>query len=166
MVLPWRGFELRKLVEWAQPSAKARYLRFTSAMVQKEMPGVRAAPYLPWPYFEGLSLAEAMHPLSLIATGIYGHDLPPQHGAPLRLVVPWKYGFKSIKSLVRIDFVAERPKTFWNTLAPHEYDFAGNVNPGVAHPRWSQASERVLPGGWDRPTMLYNGYAEQVASLY
>ena len=130
------------------------------------MPGIRAAPYLPWPYFEGLGMAEAMHPLSLIATGIYGHDLPKQHGAPLRLVVPWKYGFKSIKSLVRVDFVAERPKTFWNTLAPHEYDFDGNVDPRVAHPRWSQSSERVLPGGGRAPTLLYNGYAEQVARLY
>lgn len=166
MVVPWTGFPLSDLVRWAEPDSGARYVRFTTAERPKQMPGVREQPWLPWPYFEALTLAEATNPLSLLVTGIYGHELPKQHGAPIRLIAPWKYGFKSIKSVAHIEFLADPPRTFWNALAPHEYDFLGNVRPDIPHPRWSQASERVIGTGERRPTHPYNGYAEQVAHLY
>ncbi|MCY4552832.1 MAG: protein-methionine-sulfoxide reductase catalytic subunit MsrP, partial [Candidatus Poribacteria bacterium] len=123
-------------------------------------------PYLPWPYFEGLTLAEAMNDLTLLTVGIYGHILPPQHGAPIRLIAPWKYGFKSIKSIVSIELTDKKPRTFWNTLAPREYGFEANVNPNVPHPRWSQASERMIGTGERLPTLIYNGYGNAVAHLY
>ncbi len=166
MVVPWTGFPLAKLLRKVEPTADARYLRLVTADRPEEMPGAKAQPWFPWPYYEALSLAEANHPLALLATGIYGHELPKQHGAPIRLVVPWKYGFKSIKSVVRLELMAKRPPTFWNALQPHEYPFDGNVNPRVPHPRWSQASERILGTGERIPTLVYNGYAEQVAGLY
>lgn len=165
IVVPWSGFQLSHLLELAKPLSSARYLRFTTVEQPGVMRGLRASWY-PWPYQEGLTMAEAAHELAFIATGIYGKPLPPQNGAPLRLVVPWKYGFKSIKSLVALDFVEERPKTFWETIAPREYGFWANVNPQVPHPRWSQAQERVLGTGEEVPTQLFNGYAEEVAPLY
>lgn len=166
MVVPWTGFPLAELLRRVEPTADARYLRLVTADRPDQMPGARAQPWFPWPYYEAISLDEALHPLALLATGIYGHELPKQHGAPIRLVVPWKYGFKSIKSVARIELVPKRPPTFWNALQPHEYGFAGNVDPREPHPRWSQASERVLGTGERIPTLLYNGYAEQVAGLY
>ncbi|MFQ5883027.1 MAG: protein-methionine-sulfoxide reductase catalytic subunit MsrP [Candidatus Methylomirabilales bacterium] len=165
MVVPWTGFPLRALIKLVEPLSSARYVRFTTFYRPTEAPRQRYRDY-PWPYTEGLTMAEAMNELTLVATGIYGHPLPKQHGAPLRLVTPWKYGFKSIKSIVRIEFTTEQPATFWNTLLPHEYDFWANVNPAVPHPRWSQAQERMIDTGEYRPTLLYNGYGEQVAHLY
>lgn len=165
MVVPWTGFPLRALLEEVQPTRAARYVRFVS-IHDPELPGVASQPWYPWPYFEGLRLDEATNELSLLATGIYGHPLPPQHGAPLRLVVPWKYGFKSLKSLVRIELVAERPPTFWNRLQPREYGFYANVDPHTPHPRWSQASERRIDTGARVPTQVYNGYGAFVADLY
>lgn len=166
MVVPWSGFPLAKLVEWAQPTAGATHVRMITAERAGEMPGVVAQPWLPWPYHEGLSLAEARNPLAFIATGIYGRELPRQHGAPLRLVAPWKYGYKNIKSIVRFEFTNSAPPTFWNSLAPAEYDFAGNVDPRIPHPRWSQSTERMIGTGERRPTLLYNGYGPEVAALY
>jgi sulfoxide reductase catalytic subunit YedY len=171
MVIPWQGFELRELIKLFQPNSRARYLAFTTLADPAQMPGVRY-PVLDWPYVEGLRMDEAMHPLSLLATGMYGRTLPNQNGAPLRLVVPWKYGFKSIKSIVSIDFVEHQPPTSWNRSQPREYGFYSNVNPAVDHPRWSQKSERRLAGEGNRlfakriPTLPFNGYADQVASLY
>ncbi|HAM70243.1 MAG TPA: protein-methionine-sulfoxide reductase catalytic subunit MsrP [Verrucomicrobiales bacterium] len=168
MVVPWTGFSLSKLIEKAKPKASAKFLRFETANRPDQFPGMRSprtAGY-PWPYFEGLRMDEAMHPLTLMATGIYGKPLPKQQGAPVRLVVPWKYGYKSIKSIVKIEFVATQPKTFWETLAADEYPFESNVNPKVPHPRWSQATERVI-GTFDRArTLPYNGYGDLVAKLY
>jgi sulfoxide reductase catalytic subunit YedY len=165
MAVPWTGFPMRELIKRVQPLAAARHVRFTSFLKPEEAPN--QSPALgPWPYTEGLTMAEAMNELTLLATGVYGHPLPKQHGAPLRLVVPWKYGFKSIKSIVKIEFTAERPRTFWNSNRPHEYDFFANVNPNVAHPRWSQATERMIDTGERRKTLLYNGYGEWVAGLY
>lgn len=166
MVLPWTGFHLKALIDEVQPSAQAKYVRFITFNRPQQAPGQRWQPWYPWPYFEGLTMAEASNELTLLATGIYGHALPAQHGAPIRLVTPWKYGYKSIKSIVRIEFVDQQPATFWNKLAPSEYDFWANVNPRVPHPRWSQASERVVETGERIPTQLYNGYGEFVASLY
>ena len=165
MVVPWSGFQLSHLLNLARPLSKARYVRFTTAEQPEAMSGLRASWY-PWPYQEGLTLKEAGHELAFMATGIYGKPLPPQNGAPLRLVVPWKYGFKSIKSVVAIDFVEKRPTTFWEAIADNEYGFWANVNPEVPHPRWSQASERVLGTKEEVPTQLYNGYAEAVGGLY
>ncbi len=166
MVIPWLGFPLAALLQAVQPKAEARYVRFVSALDPQHMPGVgRYAEAFPWPYTEGLRLDEAMHPLTLMATGLYGKPLPPQNGAPLRLVVPWKYGFKSAKAIVRIELVAEQPATFWHTVAPQEYGFYANVNPNVPHPRWSQASERRIGESRRRPTLLFNGY-DEVAPLY
>jgi len=165
MVVPWSGFQLSHLLELARPLSRARYLRFTTAEQPQAMRGLRASWY-PWPYREGLTMEEASHELAFIATGIYGKSLPPQNGAPLRLVVPWKYGFKSIKSVVALDFVEERPQTFWETIAANEYGFWANVNPEVPHPRWSQAREQVLGTGEEVPTQLFNGYGEEVAGLY
>jgi len=166
MVVPWTGFPLRPLIALADPLPEARYVRLVTAERPDQMPGMRGQAWYPWPYFEALSLPEATHELAFLATGIYGHALPRQHGAPVRLVVPWKYGYKNIKSIVGIEFLAERPATFWNKLVPHEYGFDGNVEPQVPHPRWSQASERAIGSGERLPTLPYNGYAAEVASLY
>lgn len=165
MVIPWNGFPLRKLLEVVEPTADARYVRFETLFNPGLMPGQRNDWYQ-WPYVEGLRMDEAMHDLTLISTGLYGKDLLPQNGAPIRLVVPWKYGFKSIKSIVRIDLVDEMPTSLWMAAAPHEYGFYANVNPEVNHPRWSQASERRIGESGRRPTLMFNGYAEAVASLY
>ncbi|MFQ3592875.1 MAG: protein-methionine-sulfoxide reductase catalytic subunit MsrP [Gemmataceae bacterium] len=165
MVVPWVGFPLAKLLAQAEPLAAARYVRFVS-FDRPDQAGHMTNRRYPWPYTEGLTLAEATHPLTLLVTGMYGQPLLKQHGAPVRLVVPWKYGFKSAKSLVRIEVTDRQPATFWNTLVPHEYDFWANVNPTIPHPRWSQASERLLGTGERRPTLPFNGYAEQVAYLY
>lgn len=171
MVIPWLGFPLAKLIRRLEPTSSAKYIRFETLARPREMPGMRAGfSLIDWPYVEGLRMDEAMHPLTLMAVGMYGRILPNQNGAPLRLVVPWKYGFKSIKSIVRISFVRDQPGTTWQRMAPQEYGFYANVNPGVSHPRWSQARERRLPGSLFQPnvreTLLFNGYAEQVASLY
>jgi sulfoxide reductase catalytic subunit YedY len=165
MVIPWMGFPLRNLINWVEPTSRARYVEFTTILAPDQMPGQRRD-VLPWPYVEGLRMDEAMHPLTILATGLYGRPLPNQNGAPLRLVVPWKYGFKSGKAIVRIRFVPEQPMTTWNVVTPHEYGFYANVNPEVDHPRWSQARERRIGEFFRRPTLMFNGYAEQVASLY
>lgn len=169
MVIPWLGFPLSDLVRRFQPSSKARYVEFTTLHDPEQMPGQKGRS-LPWPYVEGLRMDEAMHPLSLMAVGVYGRSLPPQNGAPLRLVVPWKYGFKSIKSVVRIRFVEQMPRTTWAVLAPSEYGFFANVNPQVDHPRWTQSRERRLPASLFNPnwrdTLPFNGYGAEVASLY
>jgi sulfoxide reductase catalytic subunit YedY len=165
MTVPWTGFPVKALIDHVQPTSKAKYLRMLTFLNKKQAPGQRQ-PWYPWPYYEGLSMAEATNELAMFVTGIYGHTLPKQHGAPIRLITPWKYGFKSIKSIVKIEFVEKQPKTFWNDLAPTEYDFNANVNPQVPHPRWSQATERVIPGGERVPTLKYNGYGEYVAHLY
>lgn len=164
MAVPWIGFPMRALLERVEPMAQARFVRLTTSNFQAGKKSLFKE--YPWPYNEGLSMAEAMHELTLLAVGIYGHTLPPQHGAPLRLVTPWKYGYKSVKSIVRIELTETQPATFWNTLIPHEYDFPANVNPGVPHPRWSQATERMLGSDERRPTLLYNGYGAYVAQLY
>lgn len=168
MVVPWNGFELADLLNMAGVQEAAKYVAFETALRPDEMPGV-AYPVLDWPYREGLRLDEAMHPLTIMATGIYGRPIPNQNGAPLRLVVPWKYGFKSIKSIVRITLTEEEPPTSWNMANPREYGFYSNVNPTVDHPRWSQASERRIGGGLfakRQPTLMFNGYEEEVAGLY
>jgi sulfoxide reductase catalytic subunit YedY len=165
MVIPWIGFALRKLLEKVEPTTQARYVAFQTLLDPERMPNQRTG-VLEWPYVEGLRLDEAMHPLTIMATGLYGQTLPPQDGAPIRLVVPWKYGFKSIKSVVKITLVANEPPTTWNIQAPHEYGFYSNVNPNVSHPRWSQATERRIGEYGRRNTLLFNGYGEQVAHLY
>ena len=171
MVLPWQGVPLADVIKRFKPNSRARYVAFTTLAEPDQMPGIRY-PALDWPYREGLRLDEAMNPLTLLATGLYGKDLPNQNGAPLRLVVPWKYGFKSIKSIVRIHFTEQMPVTSWNQSQPSEYGFYSNVNPDVDHPRWSQASERRIAGDGNRvfanriATLPFNGYGEQVASLY
>ena len=168
MVVPWNGFELADLLNMAGVQSGAKYVAFETAYRPEEMPGLRF-PVLDWPYVEGLRLDEAMHPLTIMATGIYGKDIPNQNGAPLRLVVPWKYGYKSIKSVVRITLTDTQPPTSWNKAAPREYGFYSNVNPKVSHPRWSQADERLIGGGLfarRQPTLMFNGYEEEVASLY
>jgi sulfoxide reductase catalytic subunit YedY len=168
MVIPWVGFPLGDLLKRFRPTSRAKYVAFTTVMRPSEMPGQRF-PVLYWPYVEGLRMDEAMHPLTILAVGLYGEALPNQNGAPLRLVVPWKYGFKSIKSIVEIRFTERQPPTSWNLSAPHEYGFYANVNPAVDHPRWSQAKERKIGAGLFNPrvpTLPFNGYAEQVAGLY
>ena len=168
MVIPWVGFPLGDLLKRFRPTSRAKYVAFTTVMRPAEMPGQRF-PVLDWPYVEGLRMDEAMHPLTILAVGLYGEALPNQNGAPLRLVVPWKYGFKSIKSIVEIRFTERQPPTSWNLSAPHEYGFYANVNPAVDHPRWSQAKERKIGAGLFNPrvpTLPFNGYAEQVAGLY
>jgi len=165
MVVPWRGIPLADVIKRAEPTAAAKYVAFTTLMDPQRMPGQRI-PVLDWPYTEGLRLDEAQHPLSLLAVGVYGRTLPNQNGAPIRLVVPWKYGFKGIKSIVRMTFTDKQPKTAWNQSAPQEYGFYSNVNPAVDHPRWSQAKERRIGEFARRPTLPFNGYADQVASLY
>lgn len=165
ITVPWIGFLFSDLIKKVEPKAEAKYIRMLTFLNSEWAPNQKNKDY-PWPYFEGLTLAEAQNELTILATGIYGHELPPQHGAPVRLVIPWKYGFKSIKSIVKIEFTDRQPSTFWNQLAPTEYDFYANVNPKVPHPRWSQATERLI-GTRDRvPTILYNGYEEYVAGLY
>ena len=165
MVVPWIGFPMKALLEKVQPKADAKYVRMLTFLDPDMAPEQNNA-RLPWPYFEGLTLAEAMNDLTLLSVGIYGHILPPQHGAPIRLIIPWKYGFKSIKSIVSIELTDQKPRTFWNTLVPREYDFEANVNPNVPHPRWSQASERMIGTNERLPTMIYNGYGSSVAHLY
>jgi sulfoxide reductase catalytic subunit YedY len=168
MVIPWDGFPLAKLVAMAEPKAEAKFLKFTTFLDRKNCPGQQTDEFS-WPYAEGLTLAEATNDLAFLATGIYGKPLQNQNGAPIRLVVPWKYGFKSAKSLVRIEFVTEQPKTLWNEMAPNEYGFYANVNPEVDHPRWSQKTERVIGAGFfggRQPTLKFNGYEKEVASLY
>lgn len=165
MVVPWIGFPMKALLEKVQPTADAKYVRMLTFLDSEVAPQQRNLRY-PWPYYEGLTLAEAMNDLTILTVGIYGHILPPQHGAPIRLIVPWKYGFKSIKSIVSIELTDKKPRTFWNTLAPREYDFEANVNPKVPHPRWSQANERMIGTGERLPTRIYNGYGSSVAHLY
>ncbi len=165
MTVPWSGFALKHLVDLAKPLGSAKYLKMVT-FNDKDMAPVQRQFWWPWPYTEGLTIQEATHDLAFIATGIYGQPMPKQHGAPLRLVVPWKYGFKAVKSIVEFNFTDQRPTTFWETTGPREYGFWANVNPAVAHPRWSQAEERPLGGNRKVPTLIYNGYGEQVASLY
>lgn len=165
MVIPWTGFPLAALLAEAEPMTSAKYVAFTTILDKEHMPGA-SSPFYPWPYTEGLRLDEAMNNLALLVTGLYGKDLLAQNGAPLRLAVPWKYGFKSIKSIIKIDLVEEQPATLWNTIAPNEYGFYANVNPDVSHPRWSQATERRIGEDRRRETLPFNGYGEQVADLY
>ncbi|MHB2167317.1 protein-methionine-sulfoxide reductase catalytic subunit MsrP [Alsobacter sp. R-9] len=166
MVVPWVGFEFNKLAARVNPTSKAKFVKFITAEQKDTMTGLRF-PYIDFPYVEGLRIDEAMHPLTLMTVGLYGETLPNQNGAPIRLIAPWKYGFKSGKSIVRIEFVEQEPKTTWMLAGPSEYGFYSNVNPAVDHPRWSQKRERVLPGLFaSRQTEPFNGYAEQVASLY
>jgi len=166
MAVPWTGFPFSELVKAVEPKAEAKFVRFITVNRPKEMPGMVRTPWYPWPYFEGLRMDEAMNPLALMVTGLYGKPLPKQNGAPVRMIVPWKYGYKSIKSIVKIEFVAKQPRTFWNDLQPLEYGFYSNVNPNKPHPRWSQALEKVIPKMEQRPTLLYNGYGKYVAHLY
>lgn len=165
MAVPWTGIPMKSFVDWAKPLGSAKYVKMTTFLDPKVAGGQRS-PLYDWPYVEGLTIAEATSELALLATGVYGKPLPKQMGAPIRLVAPWKYGFKSVKSLVKIEFVEERPKTLWASAGPGEYGFWANVNPQVAHPRWSQARERVIGTDEMRPTLPFNGYAEQVAGLY
>jgi sulfoxide reductase catalytic subunit YedY len=172
MVLPWIGFPMKKLIEAVEPTSQAKFVRFTSFYD----PNITTGPgfhlgSLPWPYTEGLRIEEMANELAFFALGIYGHDLPKQHGAPVRMVIPWKYGFKGAKSIVKIEFLDSQPATFWNTISPREYGFEANVNPDVPHPRWSQATEKFISTGpglsWDiKETLIYNGYGEYVANLY
>ncbi len=166
MAVPWTGMPLKRLIKFLNPTSNARFIKLYSYNKAEEMEGVRNLTHYPWPYTEGLSIPEAMHELAFLATGIYGKPLPKQNGAPIRLVVPWKYGYKNIKSIVRIDFVESQPDTFWHTVAPKEYPFVSNVDPDVPHPRWSQAYEKMIPDGALRLTLKYNGYGEMVANLY
>jgi sulfoxide reductase catalytic subunit YedY len=166
MVIPWVGISLAEVVKRAEPLGSAKYVAFETVVRPEEMPGQRSRFILPWPYVEGLRLDEALHPLSILVVGMYGEILPNQNGAPLRLMVPWKYGFKSIKSIVRISFVEQQPENTWTVVTPSEYGFYANVNPKVDHPRWSQASERRIGDFLRRETLMFNGYAEEVAGLY
>ncbi|NOX61013.1 MAG: protein-methionine-sulfoxide reductase catalytic subunit MsrP [Chloroflexi bacterium] len=165
MVIPWIGFPLAELLKKVEPTSKAKYVRFQAIYDPEKLPGQKTRWYN-WPYVEGLRLDEAMHPLTILATGLYGEPMPPQNGAPVRLVVPWKYGFKSIKAVVKIDLVEEQPVSLWMAAAPNEYGFYANVNPDVPHPRWSQRTERRIGELKRRRTLPFNGYAEQVAHLY
>lgn len=165
MVIPWTGFPLASLLKEVEPTSKAQYVRFETVYRPEEMKGQGSAFY-PWPYNEGLRLDEAMNDLTILGTGLYGMPMPTPNGAPIRLVVPWKYGFKSIKSIVKIELTEERPQTLWNTVGPMEYGFYSNVNPDRSHPRWSQATERRIGELSRRPTLMFNGYGEQVAHLY
>lgn len=165
MVLPWMGFSLNQLLKAVEPLPEARYVAFQSVLRPEEMPGQQSLDYYPWPYMEGLRLDEAQHDLTILATGLYGEPLAPQNGAPIRLVVPWKYGFKSLKAITHISLVEAQPPTLWNSLAANEYGFYANVNPAVDHPRWSQATEIRIGESERRPTLLFNGY-DEVAGLY
>ena len=169
MVIPWQGFPLKDLIKKVEPLSDAKYIEFETVYRPEEMPGQKRkiiSFYIPWPYTEGLRLDEGLHPLTILSTGLYGHDLLNQNGAPLRLVVPWKYGFKSIKSIVAIRFLKEQPKTTWSLINPSEYAFYSNVNPNVDHPRWTQATERRIGEFFRRPTLMFNGYEEEVSHLY
>lgn len=166
MVVPWSGFPLAELIKRVEPKPEAKFVRFVTAKRPDQMPGINRYNWYPWPYFEGLRMDEAMNPLCMVVTGLYGKPLPKQNGAPVRIVTPWKYGYKSPKSIERIEFVAKRPATFWNQLQPSEYGFYSNVNPGKPHPRWSQATEKVIPNMERRATELYNGYGKWVAAMY
>ena len=165
MVIPWVGFPLADFIRKCEPTSNAKFIEFTTLNDPRQMPGVRST-VLRWPYLDALRMDEAMHPLAILAVGLYGEVLPNQNGAPVRLVVPWKYGYKSIKSIVKIRFLATQPLTVWEVAVPDEYGFYANVNPAVDHPRWSQATERRLPEFFMRKTLPFNGYADQVASLY
>lgn len=165
MAVPWTGFPLKDFVAWAKPLSGAKYVRFETFVNPSVAPGQNRFIY-PWPYVDGLTMAEATNELAFLVTGVYGKPAPNQYGAPLRLAVPWKYGFKSVKSIVRVSFVEERPVGLWEQVQGREYGFWANVNPAVSHPRWSQASERDIGTGERRPTLIYNGYGEQVAGLY
>ncbi len=165
MAVPWTGFPISALIKEVEPKPEAKYLRFLTVSRPDQMPGMRMAPY-PWPYFEGLRLDEAMNPLALFVTGVYGKPLPAQNGGPFRVITPWKYGYKSPKSIVKIEFTKNEPPTFWNALQSSEYGFYSNVDPGKPHPRWSQAVEQLIPTGERRKTLLYNGYEKYVAGLY
>lgn len=166
MAVPWTGFPLSALLKLVEPMSSAKFVRFIGFNRPKEAPGINNQTWYPWPYYEALRLDEAMNELTLVATGIYGHELPKQHGAPIRIVVPWKYGYKSAKSVTRIELVSEKPHTFWNDEYPEEYSFESNVNPHVPHPKWSQATERLIGSFEVRKTIPYNGYAPWVAHLY
>jgi sulfoxide reductase catalytic subunit YedY len=169
MVIPWVGFPLSDLIKQVEPTNNAKYIQFVTLLDPKRLPGQKPGIFgnvLDWPYVEGLRMDEAMHPLTILSVGLYGAVLPSQNGAPIRIVVPWKYGFKSIKSIVKVRFVETQPKTAWNTMQPQEYGFYSNVNPEVDHPRWSQATERRIGEFLRRKTLMFNGYGEQVASLY
>ena len=165
MVIPWQGFPLNKLIDKVEPLSSAKYIQFETVFRPEEMSGQRRK-VLPWPYVEGLRMDEAMHPLTILATGMYGHSLLNQNGAPLRLIVPWKYGFKSIKSIVKISFVEKEPAATWSLVNPREYGFYSNVNPTVDHPRWTQATERRIGEFLRRPTLMFNGYSDEVEYLY
>jgi sulfoxide reductase catalytic subunit YedY len=165
MVIPWAGYSLSKLLDRVKPLSSAKYVAFTTLLDPRRMPGQRGD-VLNWPYVEGLRMDEAMHPLTLLTTGLYGRELPVQDGAPVRIVIPWKYGFKGIKSIVKISLVSDQPPTSWNQYAPGEYGFYANVNPHHDHPRWSQATEERIGEPGRRPTLMFNGYGDQVASLY
>ena len=165
MAVPWTGFTLSSLIQAVEPKAEAKFIRFETANLPDQMPGMREAPY-PWPYFEGLRMDEAMHPLTMLVTGMYGKKIAKQNGAPIRVVVPWKYGYKSIKSIVKIEFVAKQPGTFWNKLQSAEYGFYSNIDPKRPHPRWSQAVEQVIPNMERRATLKFNGYEQWVGGLY
>ncbi len=165
MVVPWLGYPLRDVIKRLEPGTKAKYVEFVTLYDPKQMPGQRRD-VLPWPYVEGLRMDEAMHPLALLTVGLYGKPLPNQNGAPVRLTLPWKYGFKGGKSLVKIRFVEKQPDTTWALAAPNEYGFYANVNPTVDHPRWSQATERPIGAFFRKKTLMFNGYADQVAAMY
>jgi sulfoxide reductase catalytic subunit YedY len=165
MVIPWIGVPLGSVLKPMQPTSAAKYVAFRTLHDPVRMPGQKRS-VIPWPYREGLTMAEAMHPLTLMSVGMYGNTMPNQNGAPIRLVVPWKYGFKSIKSIVSIEFTEEMPRTSWNMIQPREYGFYSNVNPEVDHPRWSQKKERRIGEIFKRETLMFNGYAEEVAGLY
>jgi sulfoxide reductase catalytic subunit YedY len=165
MVIPWLGFPLADLLKEVEPTNEAKYVRFTSVLRPEEMPG-QNDPSFPWPYEEGLRLDEAMNDLTLLSTGLYGSELPNQNGAPIRVIVPWKYGFKSIKSLVKVELTSEQPKTLWSMVGPNEYGFYSNVNPNKPHPRWDQDTERRIGENKRRKTLMFNGYEKQVASMY
>ena len=166
MVIPWIGIPLSKIIKKFEPMGSAKYIQFETIYRPKEMPGQRSRRILPWPYIEGLRLDEAMNDLTFLAVGLYGELLPNQNGAPIRLVIPWKYGFKSIKSIVKITFTKEEPLNTWKRMAPREYGFFANVNPNVDHPRWSQSRERRIGEFFRRPTLMFNGYTEEVSHMY
>ncbi len=166
MAVPWTGAPMRAFIQWANPTSAAKYVRMVSYLRPDQAPNQKTATWYPWPYFEALRMDEAMNELAFLTFGIYGHDLPVQHGAPIRMVTPWKYGYKSAKAMVRFEFTDKQPHTFWNDLSPSEYGFLSNVNPRVPHPRWSQATEMLIGLNERRPTQPYNGYAEWVAGMY
>lgn len=166
MAVPWTGIPLAKLMKYFEPDSKAKYVRMVSFADKDQMPGVKQQTWYKWPYYEGLRMDEAYNEIAFLATGIFGKPLPKQNGAPVRLITPWKYGYKNIKSIVKIEFIDFEPETFWHQIAPTEYGFISNIDPKVPHPRWSQARERMIPDGDWRPTLQYNGYGEYVAKMY